>query len=378
MVKILYLDHAPYEGGAEVSLKELLKNLPRDKYEVILVAPTQASYVQDLAETDIIKVVDFNFHWRIYKFIFPLIWDLFGLIQIIRREKPQVIHTNTRVTNILAGFLRIPCILYPVSCIFINHIRDRDPLPGWKFKLISAADLLIANSQKTKDFLVEGGVCEEKIQVIYNGVDLTKFDPEQVKGRIKILKEELKIKKDELVLTTIGQIYPRKGHEYLLKAFAQVVSEIPKVRLLVVGQDPTDDQRYCHKLYSYIKDLNLNDKVNLLGYRKDIPEILALTDLFVLPSLEEPFGRVLIEAMVMEKPVVATDVGGIPEIVEDGKSGGLVPPAHPEKLSAAILRLLADRNLRVDFGKRGRKIVEEKFDLQVHVEQVQRLYDEAF
>lgn len=369
-IKILYLDHVPYEGGAEVSLKELVKNLDKKRFEAIVVCPKNAPYAKELGKTDI-RVVDFNYHWTAYKFIFPLLYDCIRLMGLIRREVPQIIHTNTRVTNQLGGLINIYC-----QAVF-NHIRDRDPLPSWKFKLIGNADLLIANSRKTKEFLIAGGVPQDKIRLIYNGIDINKFDPERFNRTV--CKEKLGIAKNQKVITTIGQIYPRKGISFLIKAckrlaFAESHAEL-KVKLLIVGSDPTPNERNLTFLKSLISRLNLEEKVEFLGYREDIPDILAATDVFVLPSLEEPFGRVLIEAMAMKVPVVATNVGGIPEIVEDGKSGFLVPPKDPKALAEKLLVLLKDDKMREEFGIQGRKIVEEKFTLEKHIKEIEKIYE---
>ncbi|MBM4402397.1 MAG: glycosyltransferase family 4 protein [Candidatus Cloacimonetes bacterium] len=371
--KILYLDHAPYEGGAEVSLKDLLKNLDRNRFKSILVCPKDTPSAKELTSAGV-RAVNFNYHWTAYKFVFPLLYDFIKLIGLIRREKPQIIHTNTRVTNILGGFLKFYYTLHPAPCTLISHIRDRDPLPWWKFKLIGSADFLIANSQKTKDFLVDGRVSPKKIKVVYNGIDLQKFNP--LKCDRNIVREKLGITDRQKVIATIGQIYPRKGIPFLIKAVKGLAigKAVGEVKLLIVGSDPTPDQRNLTLFKSLISELGLENKVEFLGYREDIPEILAATDIFVLPSLEEPFGRVLIEAMAMKVPVVASNVGGIPEIVDAGRSGFLIPPKDSQALAEKLLILLKNDKMREGFGSHGRKIVEEKFTLEKHVGRVEGIY----
>lgn len=381
MQKILFFDHAPYEGGAEVSLKELLKHLDKKQFEVVLISPKSAPYAKELAAAGI-RIIDFHYHWTTYKFIFPLFFDLFRLIKIIHTEKPHIIHTNTRVTNILGGLIKI---YYQYSSIsgcqyLLNHIRDRDPLPFWKFKLINKADLLIANSNKTKEFLIKGGISKNKIKVIYNGIDLKKFAPENF-NKIKA-KQKLGIPENQKVITTIGQIYPRKGFSYLVQAIkilaldkSFIKTEIENLKLLIVGQDPMSDKKNLSHLKSLVSEMNLENIVKFLEYRIDIPEILAATDVFVLPSLEEPFGRVLIEAMAMKLPVIATSVGGIPEIVENGKSGFLVPAKNSSALSEKLITLLKNDTMRKEFGLVGRKIVEEKFTLGKHIKKIEKIYE---
>ncbi len=378
--KILYLDHAPYEGGAEVSLKELVKNLDKKLFEAVVVCPKNAPYAKELADARI-RIIDFHYHWTAYKFIFPLLYDVIRLIGIIRRESPQIIHTNTRVTNQLGGLINICCQAVRLSgcqAVF-NHVRDRDPLPFWKLKLIGNADLLIANSKKTKEFLVTGGVSQDKIRLIYNGVDINKFDSERF--NCVVSKEKLGISENQKVITAIGQIYPRKGISFFIKALkipelneGILQGKLSKVKFFIVGEDPTPNQHNLTLLKSLVSEMNLENVVDFLGYRIDIPEILAATDIFVLPSLEEPFGRVLIEAMAMKLPVIATNVGGIPEIIEEGKNGFLVPAQNPTALAEKLLILLKDDKMRQEFGLTGRRIVEEKFTLEKHVEQIENIY----
>lgn len=371
--RILYIDHAPYEGGAEVSLRELIEALlPLTTFQFILMAPENAPYAGKIREETGSAGERFvhwplTFHWRSYSLVLPLLFDLLSLARQIQRINPDIIHANTRVANILAGILyRLQ--LLPSGARLVNHVRDKDPLPGWKFKFIGAADQLIANSYRVKDFLVKGGVPEEKIEVIYNGVDLSRFNPAKIESKTRPRRRH------DLVITTVGQIYPRKGFKYLINAMREVVKKFPKVQLQIVGEDPTKDQRNRRMLKRRVEQLGLGEKVSFLGYRRDIPKILAQTDVFVLPSLEEPFGRVIVEAMAMELPVVATRVGGIPEIVVAGETGFLVEPGDSNALSQKIIQLLQDADLRMKMGKRGRERVEENFSLQQHLHQMRAVY----
>ncbi|MBU1110443.1 glycosyltransferase family 4 protein [Patescibacteria group bacterium] len=366
-MKILYLDHAPYEGGAEVSLKELVMHLDSRQFVSVVAAPARALYMIQLHEKDI-ECVNFRFHWKQYSMFFPLIWDLLDLIRLIQRVKPDIIHANTRVTTILLGMLyRLRGLGGALkSARYINHVRDKDSLPAWKFKLVNSCDQLITNSQQVKRFLVEGGVSASKIQVVYNGIDLTRFKPRCAESN-----------STASILTAIGQIYPRKGFEYLIEALPEITKEFPRLRLRIVGQDPTASQVNLIQLRVIAKQLGVFENIDWLGYRRDVPDILADTNIFVLPSLEEPFGRVLIEAMAMKVPIVATRVGGIPEIVEDGKTGFLVPPRNSQQLASNIIKLLRNSDLARQMGEKGRRKVEEKFSLRKHVGEVSKIYDKV-
>jgi len=384
-IKILFLDHAPYEGGAEVSLKQLMARLDRDRFDLAIAAPAGAPYLKDLP-LDQIRHISVQFHWKRYGLILPLPWDLASLLRVVKQYQPDIIHTNTRVTNLLGGLLYLlrPALPQLQSVKFINHVRDKDPLPVWKFRLVGMCDQVMANSHQVKNFLVEGGVPAGKIEVVYNGVDLKKFKVSAfAKASVDRQSSKFKIgavdggNTTRYAITFIGQIYPRKGLNFLIDALVKIKDEFPDVMLRIVGRDPTDDQEYLEAYRKQLNSLELTAQVEWLGYCEDVSNILSQTDVFVLPALEEPFGRVLIEAMAMQVPVVATKVGGIPEIVVDGVTGFLVPPSDADALADRVIRLLHDEQLRDEFGLRGRKIVEERFSLDQHVTAVEEVYNQV-
>jgi len=365
-VKVLFLDHAPYEGGAEVSLKQLVVSLNRSIYEPIVLAPGDAPYITSIKRRGI-KCVPFQYHWRDYRYLVKCGLDVWRICRLIRHERPDIVHANTRVTTILAGTLALLKRwggLLPRDLVIINHVRDKDPLPRWKGWVIKQADWLIANSQQVKQFLVESGAPSGRVQVIYNGIDLAQFNPAP-EGDAKLASR----------LTFIGQIYPRKGLNYLLAAVAKLKQAYPQSVLQIAGQDPTSDQRYLKEYQQLSRRLGITDRVQWLGYYEDIVALLSRTSILVLPALEEPFGRVLIEAMAMKVPVVATQGGGIPEVVVEGQTGLLVPSANSAELARAIQRLLDDQELRRRFGQRGREVVEAKFTLKHHVDAITSVYN---
>ncbi|NTV31266.1 glycosyltransferase family 4 protein [candidate division WWE3 bacterium] len=366
-MRILYVDHAPYEGGAEVSLKHLIVHLDKKKYQAIIAAPKGAVYSEPLI-THNVPYIPISFHWLHYHLLYPIVLDVINLLIIIRKVRPNIVHLNTRVTNVLGGILiqLRPFLPFLQSIRFIHHVRDKDPLPQWKFNLIGKADWLIANSSQVKEFLVEGGIDESKISVIYNGVDLSIFNP----VRFPCTEESFP------KITFIGQLYPRKGVLYLLEAMKRIVQVFPNVRLELAGQDPTPHQSNLRQYKQLASQLGIEQSITWLGYRDDIARVLSCTDVFVLPSLEEPFGRVLIEAMALKIPVVATRVGGIPEIVVDQQTGLLVPPSNSTALADAIITLLANDSVRESMGQSGYNRVCLHFDLARHVESVQNLYNQ--
>jgi len=206
------------------------------------------------------------------------------------------------------------------------------------------------------------------VAIIPHGVDCSLFN-QNINGLET--RKRLKIGDDEVLVLTVQRLHPRKGLECLLKALGIVVRENSKVKIVIVGEGPERE-----KLESLAGKLHITRNVTFLGSvdHTDLPKVYAACDIFVLHTLYEAFGIVLVEAMASCKPVVSTNVGGVPEIVQNGKTGLLVPPRNSNLLAKAILLLASDEILRRTMGKEGRKIVEKRYDWSVIVERYLDLY----
>ncbi len=172
-----------------------------------------------------------------------------------------------------------------------------------------------------------------------------------------------------LLICTIASLLPHKGIGDLILAFNKVKKKIPNINLLIVGSGP---QR--KELEELTEKLKIAQDVKFLGTRDDIPEVLKIIDLFVLPSFSEPFGLVILETMASRKPVVGTNIGGIPDIVEDGKTGFLVPPGDPKAQTEAIIKILKDPQKAKQMGDAGRRRLEKHFSSEAMVEKIANLY----
>jgi glycosyltransferase involved in cell wall biosynthesis len=232
-------------------------------------------------------------------------------------------------------------------------------------------DKIITNSHAVGSIFSQNG----KKETVHNGIDLAHFDSEVDGGKIR---SEFKVSKDTKLIGTVGHLAPLKGFEELIEATTKVTREGFNIKLAIVGEAIyPNSQIYKQNLLSLVYSKGLKDKIIFTGYRENIPELLASFDLFVLPSRSEGFGRVNLEAMAMGKPVVSTNVGGIPEVVLDGVTGILVAPGNPKDLAHGILRMLSDSHLRESMGQEGRRRVEEHFTLQAHVQRIERIYAEV-
>jgi glycosyltransferase involved in cell wall biosynthesis len=216
----------------------------------------------------------------------------------------------------------------------------------------------------------------EDVQKLFAPVDLTEFDPNTVMG--SGLAEELGSDDDAILVGSVGNINPIKGHEYLIRAAARVDAETDREIIVPIAGGILDSREaYFERLKEIRSELGLEKTVKFLGRRSDIAELLAQFDVFVLPSIAEACPMAVLEAMAMEKPIVATNVGGIPEQIESGESGWLVPSKDPDALAAAILEVLNDESERQRRAKKARERAANTFSLERCAERHLEVYRQA-
>jgi glycosyltransferase involved in cell wall biosynthesis len=211
---------------------------------------------------------------------------------------------------------------------------------------------------------------------VLNAIDPSGLDPSIAPGPVR---RELGLPEGVPVVVSISRLFHWKGHADLLRAMAVVRREVPEARLVIVGEEDLAAgglarPGYMAELKQLAGDLGLKDHVLFTGFRGDVPRMLAAADVFALPSFQEPFGLVFLEAMAMKRPVVALDNGGTPEVVEHGKSGLLSPARDPDALAANLLTLIRDPALRARMGECGRRAVETRFTPARMARDVERVY----
>lgn len=373
-MRILYLNHVSEISGAEMSLLLLLGGLDKTRYEPICVVPGPGPLTDRLRKVS--QQVRYAPFVRFKRTRNPLLLFVYAnllpvtvkpLVRYLMRHEVHLIHSNSTIAHLhgalAARQMSLPCVW---------HVRDLTPLGWWARIYAKWTDRIIAISEAVRQHLQRSGIPAEKIRVIPNGVDLSVFAP-----RPSSLRKGMGFTDEHFVFGMVGQLIPWKGHEFFLRAAARMVSAMPTARFLIVGDDLFHDHPgYVQGLMGLTERLALDDEVHFLGYREDIVDVLASLDALVLPSLNEPFGRALIEAMAMEKPVIATNVGGPPEIVDHETNGLLVPPADVDALADAMLRLARDREWSQHLGKAGRARVARDFDIARTVQRTQKVYEE--
>ena len=298
----------------------------------------------------------------------------FAIWKLLIGEKPAIVHTHTYKAGILgcwaAKLAGVPIIIHtPHGHIFFGHFS---PLVTRFFMIVerltaAMVDRMVALTEgERRDYVAFSVANPDKMVTIHSGVNIDQFMKVKRNGREK--KRSLGLNTNGLVVGTIGWLLPIKGPMYLLKAMTEVWQTHPDIQLVYVGKGDLEKE-----LKGEAYRTGVSDKVKFLGWRDDIPEIMQILDIFVLPSLNEGMGRVLVEAMASGKPIVASKVGGIPDLVKDGHNGFLVGPGDVNGLSLAIKKLIEDEQLRLKMGAKGKSMAPH-FRVEKMVEKIDALY----
>ena len=357
-------------GGVGLHAYYLAKYLPKTRFDVT-VGFGPGYPLDDQIDSLNVPVERFSFSRRIS----PLT-NLRGLIQLfffLRKNAFDVICIECAIAGFigrLAGWLTsVPVRIFVIQ-LHASHTQQS------RFKQVvyraieRAIDPIttryVAVSDAMKRFGVDHGMMRaDKVDVIYNGIivaEAPRYAPAP-------LREEFGLQRDSLVIGTLARLEPQKGLVYLFQAAALVKERFDNVEYLIAGDGPL-----LAELEGQCRELGIERYVKFVGWQSDVSRVLGCIDVFCMPSLWESFGIAFAEAMAMERPIVATHVDGIPEVVKDGETGILVRPRDPEGLANAICTLLADSELRTQMGRAGRRRVKAKFT----VEEMVHHYDELF
>lgn len=254
-----------------------------------------------------------------------------------------------------------------------SYVGKRDPLHRYTYSRV--ARVLAISEVIHRNVLETTPMLPGRVITLHDAIDAEEFSPASGDGNR--VRAGFGYTKKNIVVGFVGRFSPGKGHEELLRAAAEVVRIRPNVRFLVAGEASAGEEAYEREIRHLCTSLGIDGAMTFAGFRRDMPDVMAAFDLLAFPSHAESFGVVLIEAMAMELPVVATNCDGVLDIVVGGETGLYVPPRESAELASALLRLIDDPALRRRLGLAGRKRVLELFDRRTQIDRLERIYAEV-
>lgn len=366
MINLLYIIEGGKAGGAEQDLLTVIEALDKTHYKVIVCLLKPSAILEE--ELKSLGIHIFILHMRGK-------WDMVSILQLawfMRWEKIHIVHTSLYTSN---TFGRIAAILARVPVIMAweqGQILGEVPLRHCKAdKVLSQwSDCIVACCQAAKEAIMKKeGIPAEKIRVIYNCVNVAKFTAAVPAAAIR---SEFGIGEDDIMIGNVATLANEiKGQEYLIRAMPRIVDVFPKARLLLVGEGPSKE--YFLEL---IKSLHLQGRVIVAGFRKDVPALVNIFDLYVCSSLREALSIAVLEAMALKKPVIATRVGGLLELVVENQTGHFVPAQDAESIAQAAIALLGNRQKMRQMGEAGFERARTKFTSDLIVKEMEALYQE--
>jgi glycosyltransferase involved in cell wall biosynthesis len=392
-IKIAILDHSPDLGGAEVTLLTLLRNIDRSRFDVTVIVPSEGTFSKALGASGIpVSIVHLPMglirlkRGKAFRSLLLLLASLFSLQLFIlnlclylKKNRFQLVLTNTIKSHLYGSVAARLCSI-PLIWRFHDILSPSDFSP-FLIKCIALFGRLfpkkiLAVSKVTRDHLAQNGIDRGKIDVIFNSVD-----PERLEatGGFKNIRGEYRLENGVRLVGCIGRIIPQKGQKVLLSAIPGVLQRYPDAVFLIVGDAFLKEEAYKKELVEFIEKSGLEKSTRLTGFRTDIGNVIQSLDLVIFPSIApEAFPLSVLEAMWLGKPVIASDIGGVKEIIEDGVTGVLVEPNQPEQITDRILSLFDHQEISDRIGQNAKEMVRQEFSLNNYVLCMERAcYDSA-
>ena len=297
------------------------------------------------------------------------------LLRYLRIRRPALLHCQLELAPTLGS---VAARLLGIPCVASLHTMDDPPRTArsrWRqavmwWALRRFCHRVIAVSEAVRSYHVrKGHVTPASVVTLHNGIDVAAFRPEDPR-ELAVTRSSLGVPPGARIILTVAVLRPSKGIQHLIDALPGILAAVPNAHLLIVGEGA-----YSGTLRTLAAQRGVTSHVTFAGLRHDVPRLMQLGELFILPSLNDALPTVLMEAMAACKPVVATNVGGIAEIVRDGDTGLLVPPGCPAELGEACVRLLERPECALAMGRRGRQVVASSFEVRQQVALLADLYD---
>jgi glycosyltransferase involved in cell wall biosynthesis len=376
-IRALHIIQGKHFGGAEQVVLTLTKCFDRSRVTPSVLCLSEGLLFKKLTEIGI------------HSFLIPMksridiVVPLLKTMKLIRKKQIDIIHTHTVRSNLigrLASYITArKCVTHVHSPILrdfadlrrgrINELIDRITRP------IATQHIAVSHSLRRE--MIQCGLESNKIVTVHNAVDFETLNQQVDHGHEKNgIRKEYNIQENAFLLVVVALLRPRKGIEVLIKAMNLVLEYFPDVRLLIVGNDDiSEDPDYGDRLRRLASELDIEANVFFTGFRNDIPEILSQCNLMVLPALfGEGLPIVILEAMAMGVPVVASKVEGIPEVIVDGENGFLVSPGDSKQLANKIMVIIKDPILLKDFKKKAQRKIYMEMNAHNHAKQIEQIY----
>ena len=362
-------------GGAREVVLKIVDNLDKERFDVTLVGGTEDMAAGN-CETSNVRMILIPQLMRNINPVKDLV-ALAKLYSLMRREKFDIVHTHTSKAGIIgrtAAFLSgVPIIFHmPHGSIFHPVYYGRCQLFIFsrmeKIAAFYTDKIIVASDNEREDFISNGIGDREKYERIPYYFVRDRFNDIRIDRQAK--RKEFNIPESALVLVSIGRLVPEKGHLFCLEALKRILEEVSDVRLLIVGEG-----RLKAVMERKIAELGLQKNVLLTGFREDIPEILSIADISLHMSLWEGTPLAIIEAMTSGKAVIATAVGGVPEMIDNGVNGILIEPQNTGELAKWLIRLSKDRKLLNGLGEKAKEYARINFSSKYVIRGISDLYD---
>ena len=367
MIKIMYLTTTSQLSGAEKMIYEIAKRINKDKYEVLVCTIKDDSDNQLLSKLREERIntacLELDRKWKV--------WKIIKLCRMIKDFKPDILQTFLFFDNILARvfgkLMGVPVIISGQRNVDTHRSQIRNFVEKRTLPLV---DCIIINSKAGKKILIDREKNpEKKIEVIYNGINIKDFNRVQ-KPELSDLTEGNVFSSNKFIIGFIGRLAQQKGLDYLLKAAVELKEKLPNIIFIIIGEG-----KRKNNLEQLAEELGIRDIMYFTGHKDRGWQYTKLFDLLVLPSLWEGMPNVILEAMAQGVPVLATKVGGIPELIEDGKDGFLIESKNSKTLADKISYVFnLPEEKRIEIGENARKKIKENFSIEKMVQEHERLY----
>jgi glycosyltransferase involved in cell wall biosynthesis len=374
MVKVLHLRSSTSLGGPEKQILRAAKSLRLEGFDLTLLVLYRRNDAMPFFHPLVVEARKQEIPAEQMLDSHQLPFQLIGRIaKKLKEEQFSLVHTHEYRGDIVGG---MAARLAGVKAVAVVRGYTDRTLALRLYKILDLLALrffakIITVSTSLRRQVMSAGLPKERVVTIHNAIAPESLEVEGYADDLRV-REGLGIEPEEQVVSIVGRLSPEKGHIYLFQAIKKILAALPKTRLLVIGDGPLRE-----KLEILSVSLGLGSAVSFLGFRQDVVALMKISDMMVLPSLREGLPNVILEALALAKPVVATQVGGIPEIIRDGETGLLVPPKDPERLAEALLHLLRNPEKGKEFGERGKAIVTQEFNVETMVHKIAEVYREV-